>query len=365
MKVLESLMRTPLHAKHLEKGGRMVPFGGWDMPVQYSGVMAEHLAVRSSVGVFDVSHMGEFCISGRGALEFLQFVTANDLSKLRVGRAQYNMLPNARGGLVDDVYVYRLNEFEYLMVVNASNIDKDFVHLSQLKAGFEATLENVSDQYALLAIQGPQAEATLQPHTHTDLSNKKKNDVFSLELFGKEVLLARTGYTGEDGFEIFCNPQDSHALWDALLEHGATPCGLGARDTLRLEAGFPLYGHEFSEDLNPLETHMAWAVKTGKEFYGKAALLERPLKHRLVGLELEGRGIPREGYRVLHNGKDIGYVSSGTMSPTFKKGIALAFLERNLVFGHDLEPGSSVQVEIRGQGVGARVVEPVFLSKSV
>jgi len=336
----------------------MVPFGGWDMPVQYANLMLEHHAVRENVGMFDVSHMGEFRIVGPGALEFLQFVTTNDLSKLQVGRAQYNLLPNAQGGLVDDIYLYRTGELEYLMVVNASNIAKDFAHLERLKAGFEVVLEDVSQDYALLAVQGPKAEETLQPFSSVDLSSKKKNDVWNGELFGRKVRMARTGYTGEDGFEIFCAPNDVHALWNALLEHGVTPCGLGARDTLRLEAGFPLYGHEFSDDINPLETHMAWAVKTGKDFYGKAALLERPLERRLVGLELEGRGIAREGHRVTLGGRDIGQVSSGTMSPTLKKGIALAFLEQNI------EMGSRVQVEIRGVGVDARVVAPVFLPKS-
>ncbi len=358
MTVTAELLKTPLHARHLEHHARMVPFGGWDMPVQYASLRLEHYSVREGVGMFDVSHMGEFRIAGPGALEFLQFVTTNDLSKLKVGRAQYNLLPNSSGGLVDDIYVYRTGELEYLMVVNASNIAKDFEHLESLKAGFEVMLENLSSQYALLAVQGPKAEETLQPFSSVDLPSKKKNDVWSAKLFGMTVRMARTGYTGEDGFEIFCDPEGVHALWNALLEHGVTPCGLGARDTLRLEAGFPLYGHEFGDDINPLETHMSWAVKLGKDFYGKAALLESALERRLVGLELEGRGIGREGYRVAQGGRDIGFISSGTMSPTLKKGIALAFLERGT------EMGSSVQVEIRGVGVNARVVEPVFLSKS-
>ena len=358
MTVIAELLKTPLHARHLEHRARMVPFGGWDMPVQYANLMLEHHAVREGVGMFDVSHMGEFGIAGPGALEFLQYVTTNDLGKLKVGRAQYNLLPNSSGGLVDDIYVYRLSELEYLMVVNASNIAKDFAHLERLTVGFELTLENVSNEHALLAVQGPQAEQTLQPFSSVDLPSKKKNDVWNGELFDIKVLMARTGYTGEDGFEVFCAPSDVHALWNALLERGVTPCGLGARDTLRLEAGFPLYGHEFSDDINPLETHMAWAVKLGKDFYGKAALLEKPLERRLVGLELEGRGIGREGYRVTQGGRDVGYISSGTLSPTLKKGIALAFLERGT------EMDSSVQVEIRGVGVDARVVEPVFLPKS-
>ena len=358
MTVTAELLKTPLHARHLEHRARMVPFGGWDMPMQYANLILEHHAVRENVGMFDVSHMGEFRVVGPGALEFLQYVTTNDLGKLKVGRAQYNLLPNAQGGLVDDIYIYRTGELEYLMVVNASNIAKDFAHLERLKVGFDVALENLSSQYALLAVQGPKAEETLQPFSSVDLLSKKKNDVWEGELFGFSVRMARTGYTGEDGFEIFCDPAGVQALWNALLERGVTPCGLGARDTLRLEAGFPLYGHEFSDDINPLETHMAWAVKLGKDFYGKAALLDRALERRLVGLELEGRGIGREGHRVTLEGRDIGYISSGTMSPTLKKGIALAFLEEGT------QIGSSVQVEIRGNRVGARVVAPVFLPKS-
>ncbi len=358
MTVTHNLLKTPLHARHLEHRARMVPFGGWDMPVQYANLMLEHAAVRENVGMFDVSHMGEFMISGLGALEFLQFVTTNDLGKLKIGRAQYNLLPNSSGGLVDDIYVYRTGELEYLMVVNASNIEKDFKHLSNLTAGFDVLFENRSSEYALLAVQGPKAEETLKPFSSVDLLSKKKNDVWEGELFDLPVKMARTGYTGEDGFEIFCAPDDAHALWNALLRLSVTPCGLGARDTLRLEAGFPLYGHEFSDDINPLETHMSWAVKLGKDFYGKAVLLGKPLERILVGLEVEGRGIPREGYRVLFQGRDIGFVSSGTMSPTLGKGIAFAFLERGI------EIGFRVQIDIRGQGVDALVVAPGFLPKS-
>lgn len=255
------LKRTPLHAAHLRAGARMVPFGGWEMPVQYTGVKAEHDAVRTRAGVFDVSHMGEFRVTGPDAEAFLQRVTTNDVTKLKPGRAQYNWLPNESGGLVDDIYVYRVGPEEFLLVVNAANIEKDWAHLQRYASGFDVGLSDESDRWGLLAVQGPQSETLLQPHTDVDLSAKKKNAYFPATLLGFDVWLARTGYTGEDGFEIFVKAEEAEALWEALLALGLTPAGLGARDTLRLEAGFPLYGHEFAEDLHPLASSYTWVVK--------------------------------------------------------------------------------------------------------
>lgn len=371
---MTALKRTPLHSKHLESHARMVEFGGWEMPVQYAGVIAEHLAVREACGIFDVSHMGEFIVSGTHALEYLQFVTVNDVSKLKVGRAQYSMLPNATGGLVDDIYVYRLSEDRFLVVVNASNIDKDWQHLkSALKTQYggvevvpgllesdvaDVRLENYSENWALIAAQGPLTAAHLEPHCTEDLSSRRKNSVFDTTLFGYTVRMARTGYTGEDGFEIFCAPVDAPAVWDKLLAAGFAPCGLGARDTLRLEAGYPLYGHEWSDTTNPLETSLSWAVKTHKEFVGKDAMLKAPKTRRLLGLELLGRGIPREGYPVKLEGKVVGHVTSGTMSPSLKKGIALAYVDANL------EAGDAVTLEIRGADVAAKLCEAVFISRN-
>lgn len=358
------LKRTPLYEKHRSSKARMVEFGGWDMPVQYQGLIAEHLAVRQAVGVFDVSHMGQFIFTGPDALTFLQFATSNSLAKLPIGRAQYNMLPNSSGGLVDDIYIYHLESEKYLMVVNASNIDKDFTHLKnlliskELPEPFKVALENKSDDYALLAVQGPHTRAVLDPFCSVDLNAVKKNDVLPATLFDLEVLLACTGYTGEDGFEIFCTPEQAPIIWDHLLEQNITPCGLGSRDTLRLEAGFPLYGHEFSETLNPLETHMAWAIKMHKSFFGKEALVSLEIKHKLIGLKLGSKGIPREGYEVYCGGKKVGYISSGTMSPSLKCGIAMAFVEKDVAI-----LGSSLQIKIREQMFDARVVEPVFLEK--
>jgi aminomethyltransferase len=371
---VETLKRTPLFDKHLESRARMVPFGGWEMPVQYTGVIEEHNAVREQCGIFDVSHMGEFVVSGSRALEFVQFVTVNDASKLKPGRAQYSMLPNSSGGLVDDIYVYRLSEDRFLIVVNAANIDKDWQHLKTVLqdryGALEVTpglvesgdaslrLENDSDLWALIAAQGPLTAQRLEGFCTESLTSRRKNSVFDTTLFGYPVRMARTGYTGEDGFEIFCASTDAPHLWDKLLEQKFIPCGLGARDTLRLEAGYPLYGHEWNDTTNPLETSFSWAVKDHKDFIGKTAMLETPKTRRLLGLEVTGRGIPREGYPVKLEGRIVGHVTSGTMSPTLKKGIALAYLE------HDLEPGQAVSLEIRGNDVAAVLCEAVFVSRN-
>ncbi len=346
---------TPLHQAHLALGAKMVPFAGYEMPIQYTSITSEHLAVRGLAGMFDVSHMGEFWIRGPGALSFLQFVTLNDVSKLKVGRAQYSMLPNERGGLVDDIYIYRTGETEYLMVVNAANIEKDWAHLNSLRAGFEVELENASDFFALIAVQGPQAVGVLQKLSDTDLTSRKKNDTFMGKLVGKWVRFARTGYTGEDGYEVFVAPDEARVVWDAMLGAEVTPCGLGARDTLRLEAGFPLYGHELTDETSPLCTPFSWVVKSHKEFHGKEALLKNPCERQLVGLQVEG-GIPREGYRVLKEGREVGFLTSGTHSPMLKKGIGMAYVKSDLA-----ALGTSLDVEIRGRMAAATVVETPFV----
>ncbi|MCS7068883.1 MAG: glycine cleavage system aminomethyltransferase GcvT [Meiothermus sp.] len=346
---------TPLHQAHLALGAKMVPFAGYEMPIQYTSITSEHLAVRGLAGMFDVSHMGEFWIRGPGALEFLQYATLNDVAKLKVGRAQYSMLPNERGGLVDDIYIYRTGESEYLMVVNAANIEKDWAHLNALTQGFEVQLENASDFFGLIAVQGPHAVARLQKLTDTDLSSHKKNDTFMGKLAGKWVRFARTGYTGEDGYEVFVAPDEARVVWEALLAAEVTPCGLGARDTLRLEAGFPLYGHELTDETNPLCTPFSWVVKGHKAFHGKQALLQSPCARRLVGLQVEG-GIPREGYRVLKGGQVVGTLTSGTHSPILKKGIGMAYIASELA-----EVGTPLEVEIRGRMAGATVVEMPFV----
>ncbi|WP_337844577.1 glycine cleavage system aminomethyltransferase GcvT [Thermus sp.] len=338
------MKETPLYQVHLRHGGRMVEFAGYALPLQYTSIREEHLAVRRGVGVFDVSHMGEFFIRGAEALPFLQWATVNDVGRLKVGRAQYSMLPNAKGGVVDDIYLYRLGEEEYLMVVNAANIAKDWAHLKGQAQGFRVELEDRSEATALLALQGSKAAGLLQTLTEADLAAKKKNDVFRAKVAGKEALLARTGYTGEDGFEIFLAPEDAEAVFEALLEGGATPCGLGARDTLRLEAGFPLYGHELTENTNPLCTPWAWVVKRGKDFLGKEVMLASPCKERLIGLVLEA-GIPREGYPVFAGEERVGRVTSGGFSPLLEKGIALAYVAEGVE--------GPFSVEVRGRKIPA------------
>lgn len=346
---------TVLNQAHRALGAKMVPFAGYEMPIQYSSIVQEHLAVRQAVGMFDVSHMGEFWIEGPQALAFLQWVSANDASKLKVGRAQYSMLPNASGGLVDDIYVYHTQEGRYLMVVNAANLDKDWQHLQQQAQSFAVTLQNASEQTALIAVQGPQALTTLQSLCGANLSATRKNDTLVTQLLGHEVRLARTGYTGEDGFEVFVEAQNAQAVWEALLQKGVVPCGLGARDTLRLEAGFPLYGHEFSDTTNPLCTPLAWAVKLHKDLLGKEAMQASACERRMVGLLLE-QGIPREGYAVHSQGQVVGQVTSGSQSPILKKGIALAYVQTDLA-----QEGQTLEVEIRGKTYPARVVGTPFV----
>ncbi|WP_448565928.1 glycine cleavage system aminomethyltransferase GcvT [Thermus sp.] len=346
------MKKTPLYQAHLRHGGRMVAFAGYALPLQYTSIVEEHLAVRREAGLFDVSHMGEFLIRGEEALPFLQWATVNDVGRLRVGRAQYSMLPSERGGVVDDIYLYRLGEAAYLMVVNAANIAKDFAHLSALARGFRVEVEDVSEATALLALQGPKAARILQGLTEADLASRKKNDVFEARVAGRPARLARTGYTGEDGFEIFLAPEDAEAVFEALVAAGARPAGLGARDTLRLEAGFPLYGHELTEETNPLCTPWAWVVKREKDFLGKEAMLSGACREKLVGLVLE-TGIPREGYAVLSEKGPVGRVTSGGYSPLLEKGIALAYVEK--------EAEGPFYVEVRGRAIPAALSQLPFV----
>ncbi len=346
------MKRTPLYEAHRRLGARMVEFAGYEMPLQYTSIREEHLAVRQGVGVFDVSHMGEFLVRGPEALAFLRWATVNDPARLRPGRAQYSMLPNQGGGVVDDIYLYRLGKEAFLLVVNAANIAKDLEHLKALAQGFAVEIEDLSEATALLALQGPKAADLLAPLVGEDLSARRKNDVFEARLLGHPVRLARTGYTGEDGFEIFLAPEGAEEVFLALVGQGARPCGLGARDTLRLEAGFPLYGHELTEETNPLCTPWAWAVKTEKAFYGREAMLESPCRERLVGLLLE-EGIPREGYPVLQGERPVGRVTSGGYSPVLGRGIALAYVAK--------EAEGPFFVEVRGRPIPAQATSLPFV----
>ncbi len=369
------MKRTSLYELHLEHGARMVDFAGWEMPIQYrTGINGEHLAVRGGVGLFDVSHMGEVRATGAGAQAFLAYATLNDPGTLKPGRGQYSMLPNERGGLIDDLYVYCDAPEDYLVVCNASNREAVVTHLTRLGHDYDVDVRDESDAWGLLALQGPGAALLADRHTAAELSELRKNRTVKTTLAGCEVTLARTGYTGEDGFEIFCQPDDAPALWRTLVAAGALRCGLGARDTLRLEAGFPLFGHELGADTNPRCTDFAWVVKD-KPFYGREAMWGRSCTRRLVGLRLAQRGVAREGYRVLAgaadasqsgpNDKDVGEeagtgtkvgeVTSGTISPLTREGIAMAWVRRAYS-----EPGTELAVEIRGQPVPATVVKPPF-----
>ncbi len=333
----------------------MVPFGGWDMPVQYAGVKAEHTAVRERAGMFDVSHMGEFRVTGPDAERFLQYVTTNDVSKLKPGRAHYNWLPNDSGGLVDDIYIYRVAAADFLMVVNASNIQKDWAHLQAHSDGYEVQLRDESDAWGLIAVQGPTSEALLQPHCTADLSAAKKNSFFAANLFGLPVWLARTGYTGEDGFEVFVAAQQAETIWQHLLEIGLTPAGLGARDTLRLEAGFPLYGHEFSDSIHPLSSAYTWVVKD-KEHLGRQHISAAPAQ-KLIGLVLDKVPV-REGYPVLLNGETVGHITSGSSSPTLGYPVSMALVPTTQA---DAE---SYEVEVRGKLHAAQRVALPFYKRA-
>ena len=349
------MKRTTLYEEHLKHGARMVDFAGWEMPIQYrTGINQEHLAVRESVGLFDVSHMGEIRVTGADATDFLSYVTLNNPAKLTPGRAQYSMLPNDKGGLIDDLYIYCEGEQEYLVVCNAANADKVVPHLEKLVQDYNASVVNESERWGLMALQGPGAALMMSRLTDEDITSFKKNRTLKTTLAGCNVMLARTGYTGEDGFEIFCEAEDAPQVWQRLVGEEATPCGLGARDTLRLEAGFPLYGHEFTEHTNPLCSPYAWVVKD-KPFYGREAMWNPECERKLVGLRLLQRGVAREGYHVLDGGNIVGEVTSGTISPLTREGIAVAWVDAALS-----EPGTALTVEIRGQGVNAEVIKPPF-----
>lgn len=358
-------LRTPLYDAHVTAGGKMVDFAGWEMPVQYQGIAVEHQAVREGAGVFDVSHMGELIIEGEQATEFLSFISLNNPAKLKAGRGQYSMLPNNEGGLIDDIYLYREADTRFLMVCNAANRTAVLAHVHERAAHYAVTIRDISEDYALMALQGPKAEdilaSLLSDEAEALLRKLKKNRFLDTTVIieGQAIAIrpARTGYTGEDGFEIFVAPDEASLVWEALLEAGVTPCGLGARDTLRLEAGFPLFGHEFDATTNPRCSYYAWVVKD-KDFYGRENLWNKDCGQRLVALETRERGIPREGYEVLVQDNVVGRITSGTQAPLSKKGIALAWLDT----AHSAL-GTAVHIQVRNRKVAAEVVEVPFYSK--
>jgi len=365
MKSDSNSRRTPLYECHLRAGGKVVDFAGWQLPVQYSGLMDEHRAVRTAAGLFDVSHMGEFKVSGPGAESLLQQLTPNDVSKLTPGRIQYSGLLTESGTYVDDLLVYRLGEEEFLLVVNAANADKDFAWIEG-RVSADVNLENVSADYGLLALQGPRAEEILSALTPIDLSQIRYYRFEIAEIDGARTIVSRTGYTGEDGFELYLPPDSAPAVWDRLLEagepHGLIPAGLGARDTLRLEAAMALYGHEIDDTTTPLDAGLSWVVKLAKgDFLGRDVLVaqkETGLEKKLVGFEMVGRGIGRQGYEVLADGEVVGRVTSGSFSPTLEKAIGLAYVPAGLA-----EEGTEIAIQVRKNAVPAVIVPIPFYKR--
>lgn len=356
--------RTALFNKHVSLGAKMVPFAGFEMPVQYSGLTEEHFAVREKVGIFDVSHMGQFFVEGKGALELLQFVTTNNVANLVDGQAQYSCLPNENGGIVDDLIVYKMNDEKYFVVVNASNIKKDWDHICKHNA-FDAKMTNASDDMSLIAIQGPKATETLQKLTSVNLSDIPYYHFTVGEVSGvKDVIISNTGYTGSGGFEIYFKNEDAEKLWDDLTaageEFGILPCGLGARDTLRLEKGFCLYGNDIDDTTSPIEAGLGWITKFDKEFISKEKFKQQKaegVNRKLIAFEMQEKAIPRHDYPMVDaEGKTIGKVTSGTMSPMKKVGIGMAYVDKPLN-----KLGSEIFVQIRNKNVPAKVVKAPFV----
>lgn len=358
------MKRTPLFNKHVSLGAKMVPFAGFEMPVQYSGLTEEHFAVREKAGLFDVSHMGQFFIEGPGAKDLLQYVATNNADALKDGKAQYTCLTNENGGIVDDLIVYKIADEKYFVVVNASNIDKDWNHINNHNT-FGAIMTNASDEMSLLAIQGPKATEILQKLTPIQLQDLPYYHFTIGEVAGiQDIIISNTGYTGSGGFEIYFKNEDAEKLWDDLMsageEFGMLPCGLGARDTLRLEKGFCLYGNDLDDNTTPLEAGLGWITKFDKDFVAKDILEKQKsegVTKKLAGFEMQEKAIPRNGYPVVDaEGKTIGKVTSGTMSPMKKTGIGLAYLDTDFT-----KVGTEIFIQIRNKNIPAQVVKPPFV----
>jgi aminomethyltransferase len=355
----ETLLRTPLYDEHVKLGGRIVPFAGYEMPVQYTSIIAESKAVRESAGMFDVSHMARLTLKGADVLKFLERVTVNDVAKLPDGQGQYSFLPNEQGGVVDDIIVYRISETEYRMVVNASNHQKDVAWLNQQNSdGVEITDQTA--ETCMIAVQGPQATAILagmssQPEA---LNAAPTFGIVECRIAGIDVFAARSGYTGEDGFELICAASDGPALWNALLAAGVTACGLGSRDTLRVEAGLPLYGHELTDELNPISAGLGWVISKTKPFIGSEPINEARANgtpRKLQGVVLEAKRLLTPDMKVFVEGKEVGAVSSGVVSPTLDKAIAFAFIDK------DVKLNTPCTIEIRGRQEPGMIVSKRFL----
>ena len=362
-----TLKKTPLHAAHIAAGARMVPFGGWEMPVEYSGIVNEHNTVRSAAGLFDVSHMGEIEIAGTDALKAVQHITSNDAAKLAINQAQYSALMTPQGTFVDDLLVYRFGPSHFLMVVNASNIEKDYAWIAEhARTAGDAAVVNSSDRYALIAVQGPKARGVLQTLTGLDLGAIKYYWFAHGEVAGVRSTISRTGYTGEDGFEVFCAPNMAPRVWNALLEagqgDGLIPCGLGARDTLRLEASMRLYGNDIDDTTTVLEADLGWIVGWNKdEFLGHDVLRRQKaagVKRKIVGFAMVDRAIARHGHVVMQGNDQVGIVTSGTQTPFMKKAIGMAYVPTRLA-----ELGTEFEIDIRGRRAKAIVVEMPFYKR--
>ncbi len=359
------MKHTPLYDIHVQRGAKTVPFAGFEMPVQYEGINAEHMAVREAVGMFDVSHMGNFLVSGREAGKFLQEMTSNDVDKLFPGKVQYATLTNERGGIVDDLLVYMLDENKYMLVVNAANIEKDFKHLeAYLPESGEVVLENLSDDFSIIAVQGPKSVALMRELVGDVAGEMKFYTHRKVRLGDHEVLLSTTGYTGEKGFEIYTAPEAAADIWKILEtegeKYGLKLCGLGARDTLRLEKGYCLYGNDINEETTPLEAGLGWITKLNTDFLGVDVLRkqkEEGLKRRLTGFIMKERAIPRYGYEITDAaGKVVGTVTSGTMSPVLKQGIGMGYVPAEMS-----KAGNELFIRIRKKLVPAETVKLPFV----
>ena len=360
------MKKITLDETHQALGAKMLEFAGYNMPVQYAGVNEEHLCVREGVGIFDVSHMGEFLVSGPMALDLIQKVCSNDAAVLEVGKVQYSCLPNGRGGIVDDLLVYRLEEEQYCLVVNASNIQKDWDWISS-QNDMGAEIKDISDNMSLFAVQGPKAVELVQSLTEDDVASMKYYTTKYISIKGcDKVLISATGYTGAGGFEIYVPNPGAQPVWDSIMEagkkFGLQPIGLAARDTLRLEMGFCLYGNDIDDSTSPIEAGLGWITKFTKDFIDKDVLATQKAEgteRRLVGFVMEERGIPRKDYPILSSdGERIGHVTSGTMSPMLKKGIGMGYVKSDFK-----RPDTEIAIEIRGKQVKAKIVRPPFISK--
>jgi aminomethyltransferase len=354
------MKKTALYQSHIDLGAKMIPFAGYEMPVQYKGLNHEHQIVRNGVGIFDVSHMGEFVVTGAGSLDFLQKVTTNDVAKLVNGQAQYSCMPNETGGIVDDLLVYKLDDHKYLLVVNASNIEKDWNHLQKYAKNYEVTMSNKSDDYSLFAIQGPKATEVLQALTSVDLSQIKYYHFEVGPFAGVDyVIISATGYTGAGGFEIYVSNAHAVDVWNKIMEAGASlgiePIGLGARDTLRLEMGFCLYGNDIDDTTSPIEAGLGWITKFTKDFVNSETFKKQKedgVSQKLVGLELLERGIARKDYPITDaEGNEIGRITSGTMAPSLNKPIALGYVKTDFA-----KKETEVFVKIREKLIRSKVV---------